>query len=82
MAFMDLIGHPPYQIWTQLKEYGDIWKEKLKQLPYVITTKVGLKMEIQKIWDEIDPHDFWHYTEHLTCIIENVIRVKGGTTIN
>ena len=67
--------NPIERVWQYMKE-------KLKPLPYVITTKVELKMEIQKIWDEIDPHDFWHYTECLTCIIEDVIKVKGGATIN
>ena len=57
-------------------------KEKLKQLPYVVTTKAQLKLEIQRIWDEIDPRDFRHYTERLTCIMEDVIKVKGRATIN
>ncbi len=38
--------------------------------------------EIQKIWDEIDPRDFQHYTECLTCVMEDIIKVKGGATIN
>jgi hypothetical protein len=57
-------------------------KEKLKQLPYVITTKAELKAEIQRIWDEINPRDFRHYIERLTCIVEDVIKVKGSATIN
>jgi hypothetical protein len=56
-------------------------KEKLKQLPYVVTTKEELKREIQKIWDEIDPRDFRHYTARLTCVMEDVIKVKGGATV-
>ena len=57
-------------------------KEELKKLPYVITTKAKLKVEIQRIQDKIDPCDFWHYTECLTCIMEDVIKVKGSTAIN
>ncbi len=57
-------------------------KEELKKLPYVPKSKEQLQLEIQKIWDKIDPRDFRHYTEHLPCILEDVIRVKGGATIN
>ena len=57
-------------------------KEELKKLLYVITTKDELKREIQRIWDGIDPRDFQHYIERLTCIIEDVIKAKGSATIN
>ena len=57
-------------------------KEELKKLPYIITTKAELKAEIQRIWDKINPRDFCHYTERLTCVVEDVIKVKGGATIN
>jgi DDE superfamily endonuclease len=57
-------------------------KEELKKLPYVVTTKAELSKEIQRIWDKIDPCDFHHYTERLTYIIEDVIKVKGSATIN
>ena len=35
-----------------------------------------------KLWDQVDPRDFRHYTEQLTCKIEDVIRVGGLATIN
>jgi transposase len=68
---------PPFS--PDLNPIERVWrymKEKLKQLPYVITTKAELKAEIQKIWDGIDPRDFRYYTERLTCIIEDVIKNK------
>jgi hypothetical protein len=67
--------NPIERVWRYMKE-------KLKQLPYVITTKAELKREIQRIWDEINPHNFQYYTERLTCIMEDVIEVKGSATIN
>jgi transposase len=57
-------------------------KEQLKKLPYVPTSKEQLMMEIQKLWDQVDPRDFRHYIERITCIIEDVIKVKGGATIH
>jgi hypothetical protein len=56
-------------------------KEKLKQLPYVVITKAKLMREIQRIWDEINPRDFRYYTARLTCVMEDVIKVKGRATI-
>jgi len=41
-----------------------------------------LKAEIQGIWDKIDPRDFRYYTERLSGIMEDIIKVKGGATIN
>jgi hypothetical protein len=67
--------NPIERVWRYMKE-------KLKQLPYVVTTKAELMREIQRIWDNIDPRDFRHYTARLTCIIEDVIKVKGSATIN
>jgi len=56
-------------------------KEELKKLPYVPKNIESLKVEIQKLWDKLDPRDFRHYTERLPCILEEVIRVKGRSTI-
>jgi hypothetical protein len=67
--------NPIERVWRYMKE-------KLKQLPYVVTTKAELMREIQRIWDNIDPRDFRHYIARLTCVIEDVIKVKGGATIN
>jgi hypothetical protein len=39
-------------------------------------------MEIQRFWDQVDLHDFRHYTKQLTCKIEDVIAVRGLATIN
>jgi hypothetical protein len=39
-------------------------------------------MELQKLWDQVDPVEFRHYTEQLTCKIEDVINVRGCPTIN
>jgi hypothetical protein len=44
--------------------------------------KEDLCRELQKLWDQIDPRDFRHYTEQLTCKIEDVIKYKGFATIN
>ena len=57
-------------------------KEELKKLPYVPKSKEQLQLEIQKIWDKINPQDFRHYIERLTCNLEDVIRAKGGATVN
>ena len=37
-------------------------KEELKKLPYVPKNKEDLKREVQKLWDQVDPRDFRHYT--------------------
>ena len=57
-------------------------KEELKKLPYVPKSKEGLKEEIMKLWDWVDPHDYRHYIEQLTCKLEDVIEVQGLATIN
>jgi len=50
-------------------------KEELKKLPYVPKNREDMCRELQKLWDQVDPHDFWHYTEQLTCKLEDVIEV-------
>jgi hypothetical protein len=57
-------------------------KEELKKLPYVPKNREDMCRELQKLWDQADPHDFRHYTEQLTCKIEDVVEVRGLTTIN
>jgi hypothetical protein len=57
-------------------------KEELKKLPYVLKNKEDMYKELQKLWDQVDPRDFRHYTEQLTCKIEDVIEVQGLATIN
>ena len=57
-------------------------KEELKKLPYVPRSKEDLKAELQKLWDHVDLRDFRHYTEQLTCKLEDVIEVRGLATIN
>ena len=57
-------------------------KEELKKLPYVPKSREDLKRELQKLWDQVDPRDFRHYTEQLTCKLEDVIAVRGLATIN
>ena len=44
--------------------------------------KECLIRKIQKLWNQIDPHDYHHYTEQLTCKLEDVIEVQGLATIN
>ena len=56
-------------------------KEELKKLPYIPKSVDQLKAEIQKLWDKVDPKDFRHYTERLTCTLEEVIRVRGKSTV-
>jgi len=57
-------------------------KEELKKLAYVPKSMEDLKGELQKLWDQVDPRDFRHYTEQLTCKIEDVIAVHGLATIH
>ena len=57
-------------------------KEELKKLAYVPKSKEDICKELQKLWDQVDPRDFRHYTEQLTCKIEDVIEVRGMATIN
>jgi hypothetical protein len=57
-------------------------KEELKKLPFVPTSKEELIREIQRLWDQMDPRDFRHYTERLTCKLEDVIEVRGLATIH
>ena len=57
-------------------------KEELKKLSYVPKNKKCLMMEIQKFWNRVDPRDYCHYTEQLTCKIEDVIEIRGLATIN
>jgi transposase len=67
--------NPIERVWRYIKE-------ELKKLPYVVITKAKLIKEIQRIWDKIDVRKFRYYIERLTCVIEDVIKVKGGATIN
>jgi len=57
-------------------------KEELKKLPFVPTTIDELKQEIQRLWDQVDPRDFRRYIERLTCKLEDVIEVKGLSTVH
>ncbi len=57
-------------------------KEELKKLPYVPKKREDLCRELQKLWDQVDPRDFRHYIEQLTCKIEDVITVRGLATIH
>ena len=54
----------------------------MKKLPFVPTSKEELYREIQRLWDQVDPRDFRHYTKRLTCKLEDVIEVKILTTIH
>lgn len=57
-------------------------KEELKKLLYVPENREDLYREIQKLWDQVDLHDFQYYTEQVTCKIEDTIEVRGLATIN
>ena len=57
-------------------------KEELKKLPYVPKSREDLKAELQKLWDQVDPRDFQHYTKQLMCKLEDVIKVRRLATIN
>jgi len=52
-------------------------KEELKKLGYMPKSIKDLKRELQKLWDRVNPRDFRHYTEQLTCKLEDVIAVRG-----
>jgi hypothetical protein len=57
-------------------------KEEIKKLLYVPKNWKDICRELQALWDQVDLVEFWHYTEQLTCKIEDVIKVQGCTTIN
>jgi hypothetical protein len=57
-------------------------KEELKKLLYIPKNKEDIYKELQKLWDQVDLRDFQHYTEQLTCKIEDVIAVRGLATIH
>ena len=62
-----------------------IWrymKEELKKLPFPVLNKAELKVEIQRIWDSLTPEHWRYYITRETCIIEDVIKAKGGPTTN
>jgi len=56
-------------------------KKELKKLLFVFTFKHELVKEIQRLWNQVDPRDYRVYTERLTCKLEDVIEVKGLSTI-
>jgi hypothetical protein len=56
-------------------------KEELKKLGYVPKSIEDLKTELQKLWDQMNPRDFRHYTKQLTCKLEDVITLYGLATI-
>jgi hypothetical protein len=56
-------------------------KEELKKLGYMPKSIEDLKRELQKLWDRLDPCDFRHYIEQLTCKLEDVIVLYGLATI-
>jgi len=56
-------------------------KEELKKLGYMPKSIKDLKRELQKLWDRVNPRDFRHYTEQLTCKLKDVIVVRGLATI-
>jgi len=57
-------------------------KGQLNAMLYKPRTKKRLMEVIQGLWDQVDPRDYRHYTEQLTCKIEDVIHVRGLATIN
>ena len=57
-------------------------KEELKKLGYVPKSIADLQVELQKLWDRVDPADYRYYTAQLTCKLEDVIAVRGLATIN
>jgi hypothetical protein len=62
-----------------------IWrymKEELKKLPFPPLTQVALKEEIQRIWDSLTPEHWRHYIARMPCLVEDVIKAKGGPTTN
>jgi hypothetical protein len=57
-------------------------KGELNKVPYKPRTKEALIEAIRELWEQVDPCDYRHYTEQLTCKIEDVIEVQGLATIN
>ena len=66
--------NPIEKVWQQIKE-------ELKKLGYIPKNIKDLKKELQKLWNQVDLHNFCYYTEQLTCKIENVIEVYRLATI-
>jgi len=73
---------PPSPDLNPIEKVWQWIKEELKKLGYVPKSIEDLKEELQKLWDQVDPCDFCHYTEQLTCKIEDVIAVCGLATIH
>jgi hypothetical protein len=51
-------------------------------LAFVPKNKEDLCKELQRLWDEVDPVTFRHYTEQLIYKVEDVIEVRGIATVN
>jgi hypothetical protein len=74
---------PPFS--PDLNPIEKVWrwmKEEMKKLPYVPKNREDICRELQRLWDRVDPRDFRHYTEQLTCKLKDVIEVNGLATIN
>jgi len=57
-------------------------KEEINKLQYVITKQETMRVELQRLWDKIDPKDFRRYTIRLIVKMEDVITYKGYATTN
>jgi len=53
----------------------------MKKLPFRPTSKEELVREIQRLWDPVNPRDYMEYTERLTCKLEDIIKVRGSSTV-
>jgi hypothetical protein len=62
-----------------------IWrwmKHEISNLPNPPLSVEALKFELQRLWDMIDSADWRYLTERLTCKLEDVILMKGRSTLH
>jgi hypothetical protein len=57
-------------------------KHELSKLPNPPTSIEGMKQELQRLWDQVNPEDWRYLIEQLTCKLEDVISAKGMATIH
>jgi transposase len=57
-------------------------KHELTKLPTPPLSIEDMKVELQKLWDRVNPVEWRYLTERITCKLEDVIAAKGMATIH
>ena len=57
-------------------------KHELTKLPNPPLSVEQMKVELQKLWDQVNPLEWRYLTERLTCKLEDVISAKEMATIH